>query len=271
MQSSCLQGQTILITRAASMNSVFRNMLEEKGATVLDLPALVIKEPSSWQEFDRAIDELDTFSWLILTSANGVEYFLQRLQQLNKSIADLKHIKIAVVGKKTAKYLRKHNLEPDFIPPDFVADSLVEHFPEALAGQKILFPRVESGGRKVLVKELSAQNAIVVEVAGYQSTCPKKIDRDVWYALLKQQVDVITFASSKTVKNFCSLVNQALTEYSDITLESLLKNVKIASIGPQTSITCHEQFQRVDIEAKEYTLDGLSEAIVNYNQSTSVT
>lgn len=260
-KSSSLSGQTILITRAASANSAFQKMLEDKGATVLEMPALVIKAPSTWQPLDQAIGYLDSFDWLILTSANGVEYLFQRLSELGKNKNHLDNTKIAVVGKKTAKFLRQYQLSPNFIPPDFIADSLVANFPESLAGKKILFPRVETGGREVLVKELRAQNAIVEEVPAYQSTCPDTIDETVYSALLQGLITIITFASSKTVRNFCTLIHQALVNNSQDSFDALLKDVKIASIGPQTSITCEELLQRVDIEAQEYTLEGLTKAI----------
>ncbi|HBL13561.1 MAG TPA: hypothetical protein DD379_19620, partial [Cyanobacteria bacterium UBA11162] len=48
------------------------------------------------------------------------------------------------------------------------------------------------------------------------------------------------------------------------TPDSLLENVCIASIGPQTSKTCHELLGRVDVEAKEYTLEGLTQAIIQW-------
>ncbi len=236
-------------------------MLEEKGATVLELPALVIKPPSTWQQLDKAIENIDNYNWLILTSANGVESFIKRLSCANKNNTHLQNLKIAVVGKKTAHFLKKYDLTADFIPPDFIADSLVVNFPETLSGQKILFPRVETGGRELLVKELTSQGAIVDEVSAYQSACPNEIDRDVWYALIKGQITVITFASSKTVKNFCTLVQDALKDYSNLDFDSLLQNIKIASIGPQTSVSCQELLQRVDIEAEQYTLEGLTKAI----------
>jgi uroporphyrinogen-III synthase len=261
-QSYPLQGQTILITRAASANSKFQQILEEKGATVLEMPALVIKAPSIWEPLDRAIKELDIFDWLILTSANGVEYFFQRLTELGKNKEHLQHLKIAVVGQKTAQSLRQYQVSPDFIPPDFIADSLVSNFPESLPGKKILFPRVESGGREVLVQELSEQGAIVEEVAAYQSTCPEQIDATIYSALLQGSINIITFASSKTVKNFCTLIHKALVNDSRQSFDALLKDIKIASIGPQTSVTCQELLQRVDIEAQEYTLEGLTNAIV---------
>ena len=107
MQAYPLTGQTILVTRAASASSTFQQMLEEQGANVLDMPALVIKPPTTWQPLDKAIDNIESFDWLILTSANGVEYFLQRLWDLNKDNDQLQHLKIAVVGKKTGQFLNQ--------------------------------------------------------------------------------------------------------------------------------------------------------------------
>lgn len=259
-----LLGKTILVTRSADQSSLFSELLQQQGATVVEMPALMIKPPSSWESLDHAIQHLGTsseqnFDWLILTSANGVEYFFNRLIELGKDTRILTHTKIAVVGKKTATSLKERCLKPDFIPPDFVADSLVEHFPESLAGKRILFPRVETGGREVLVQELTAQGAEVVEVAAYESGCPDTIPPDALDALKNQTVDVITFASSKTVKNFHQLIANLLPE-------NVLEKIWIASIGPQTSKSCYYLFGRVDIEAEEYTLEGLTTAIIDYYQ-----
>ncbi|EDX72775.1 uroporphyrin-III C-methyltransferase domain protein [Coleofasciculus chthonoplastes PCC 7420] len=258
-----LQGQTILVTRSAQQSSTFRDLLEKEGATVIEMPALVITPPSSWDALDQAITNLSDFDWLILTSSNGVKYFFERLLTLGKDSRALSGVKIAVVGKKTAASLKERGLHPDFIPPDFVADSLVEHFPEPLAEQTILFPRVETGGREVLVKDLTAQGATIVEVAAYQSTCPGEIAPPAAAALQNHTVNIITFASSKTVKNFRKL----LDKNSNHPL-SLLENVCIASIGPETSKTCQQLLGRVDVEAQQYTLEGLTQAIVQWVNQT---
>ncbi len=257
-----LKGKTILVTRAAEQSSHFSHLLQQQGARVIEIPALEICPPSSWQALDQAITHLGDFHWLILTSANGVEYFCDRLTTLGKDMRALGAIKIAVVGKKTAATLKQYHLQPDFIPPDFVADSLVENFPESLLGKKVLFPRVETGGREVLVKELSHQGAEVVEVPAYQSACPDRIDSEAWDALQKEDVDIVTFASSKTVQNFYQLIKQALNNHLESTPQVLLEKVCLASIGPQTSKTCQELFGRVDVEAEQYTLEGLTNAII---------
>lgn len=255
-----LSKQTIVVTRAADQSSQFTDLLQDQGATVLEMPALVIKEPSNWQPLDEAIAQINTFDWLILTSSNGVDYFCRRLMELQKDSRYLSNIKIAVVGKKTAGSLASKCLQPDFIPPDFIADSLVANFPESLAGKKILFPRVESGGREVLVQEMTAQGSIVVEVPAYQSGCPQSINLEVLEALQNYQVNILTFASSKTVKNFWRLIEENLSLLPD----DWLDNIAIASIGPQTSESCQTFFGKVNIEAREYTLDGLTQAIVQW-------
>ncbi len=283
-----LAGITILITRAAGQNNEFRDRLEKLGAIVAEMPALEIRPPSSWQELDRAIAHLESYHWLILTSTNGVHYFFERLLTQGKDARHLAGLKIAVVGKKTAASLHQRGLKADFIPSNFVADSLVAEliaeFPESVSGKNILFPRVETGGREVLVAEFTAAGANVTEVAAYQSGCPQKIDPAVANLLLQRQVDVITFASSKTVQYFYQLLTQELTQELERRdrsdrlddpetkndqklvnlLSDLLSNVYFASIGPQTSQTCIKLLGRVDMEAEEYTLDGLTQTIVKW-------
>ena len=92
-------GKRILVTRAASQSRTFRNLLEAQGATVIEMPTLEITPPSSWEPLDEAIAHLPRYHWLILTSANAVNYFWQRLEAVNKA-SDLSGLKIAVVGKK---------------------------------------------------------------------------------------------------------------------------------------------------------------------------
>ena len=257
------QNKTILVTRSASQSTAFCTRLQQLGAAVVEMPTLEIVPPSSWAELDAAIAALSDFQWLILTSANGVNYFMDRLLHHGKDARSLSNLRIAVVGRKTATTLKAKGLCPDFIPPDFVADALVEHFPGAadLSGTHILCPRVESGGRDILVNQFRARGATVTEVPAYQSRCPDSLNPQVLAALRNQTIDMITFASSKTVGYFCDLVQQA---WEDPNWQTQLDPVAIASIGPQTSKTCQARLGRVDVEAKEYTLEGLIDSMSQY-------
>lgn len=271
-QALPLQGKTVLVTRSAGQSSQFHTLLDQAGAAVIEMPALEIGPPSSWADLDEAIAHMHQFHWLILTSSNGVEYFMQRLLAQDKDARALSGIKIAVVGKKTAASLQQYGLRPDFIPPDYVADALVQHFPDGdrLPELRLLFPRVESGGREALVNDFTARGGEVVEVAAYQSGCPRAIAPEALAAIQSRQVDVVTFASSKTVRHFHQLLSQALqADGDDADCQSLLRHVCIASIGPQTSETCREQLGRVDVEAQEYTLEGLTQAVVQWAEGSN--
>lgn len=248
-----LFGKRILVTRAMSQASEFSQMLQDRGAIAVDLPALEIREPDDWSGVDSAIARIDQFDWLILTSANAVNFFLDRLLQQGKDLRALGSLKIAVVGRKTDSFLNQRGLVADFTPPDYVADSLIEHFPENPAGLKLLFPRVESGGRDVLVKQMTAQNALVTEVAAYESACPQSIPPAAKNAIENGGIDAVTFGSSKTVRHFSLLMEKT---FGDRWLD-LLEDVAVASIGPQTSRDCRELLGKVTFEAEEYTLPGL--------------
>jgi uroporphyrinogen III methyltransferase/synthase len=268
---SPLAQQTILVTRSAGQSSQFTVLLQQQGATVLEMPTLEITPPSSWEPLDQAIATIRSFDWLILTSANGVDYFFDRFAHLGHDLEELAALKIAVVGKKTAASLQQRGRQPDYIPPNFVADSLVECFPEAdrFAQLKLLFPRVETGGREVLVKEFSAKGATVIEVPAYESGCAKMVPPEVLEALNDGTIDIITFASSKTVRCFCQLLGVGIAEVTQGRESGRTTSLNcaipaVASIGPQTSITCQELLGKVDIEAEDYTLEGLTQAIVKW-------
>lgn len=255
-----LQGKTVLVTRSAGQSSQFRALLQVQGATVVEMPALVIRPPRSWQGLDQAIAQRSEFDWLVLTSSNAVNYFVERLQHQGLDPQELSKLKLAVVGRKTAKCLESWGLVPDLVPPNYIADDLVAHFPQSVAGQRVLFPRVESGGRAVLVQELTAAGARVVEVPAYESGCPDGVDPEVAQALQSQQIDLITFASAKTVKHFCQLLAQ---EFGEGWVE-VIQSMGVASIGPQTSVACEQWLGRVDVEAQEYTLEGLTQALIDW-------
>lgn len=255
---------TVLVTRSAGQSSQFSKLLLAQGMEALEMPALEIRAPASWQPLDMALADLSNYDWLLLTSANAVHAFFERLSEVG-DIRDLNDVKLAVVGKKTASVLKNYGLKPNFVPPEFVADSLAANFPEAIPGLKLLFPRVESGGREILVRELTNLGGEVMEVPAYESDCPQEPDAEAIAALHSQDIDIITFASSKTVRCACKLFEQGLgAEW-----KNYLQSVAIASIGPKTSETCRELLGRVDIEAAEYTLDGLARAIKEWASVSS--
>lgn len=249
-----LQGHTIAVTRAEQQLGEARRLFEQAGAAVLDLPALVIGPPDTWGPLDDALAELDAFHWLVFSSSNGVEAVEQRLRQLGGGLASRpRSLKIAAVGRKTAAVLENFGAPADFVPPAFVADSLIEHFPVSGWGQRLLLPRVQSGGRTLLAEAFAEAGARVVEVPAYESRCPAALPERTAAALEAGRVSAITFSSGKTVRHS----GQLLEGHFGAHWRQRLETVALVSIGPQTSLACRELLGRVDAEANPHDLEGL--------------
>ncbi|NJK72060.1 MAG: uroporphyrinogen-III C-methyltransferase [Synechococcaceae cyanobacterium SM2_3_60] len=137
-----LAGETVLITRAQV--SGLRAQLQQLGAHVLELPTLVITPPTSYVPLDAAIQQLADYDWLVLTSANAVQAFWERLGVAGLDSRALAGMQVAVVGDKTALALQSKGIQADFIPTEFVADALAQELPGI--PRRVLFPRVEQGG-----------------------------------------------------------------------------------------------------------------------------
>ena len=252
--SSPLINRTVVVTRAANQQGEAKRLLEAEGARVLDLPALVIGPPDDWGPLDDALDELEDFHWLVFSSANGVQAVEQRLQQRGRCLARRPDsLKIAAVGRKTAALLDGLGAPADFVPPRFVADSLIENFPVSGFGLRMLLPRVQSGGRTLLADVFAEAGVRGVEVAAYESRCPETMPEPTAEAIAAEDVDVICFSSGKTASHSAQLLLQRFGER----WSEHIATVKLISIGPQTSQSCHEHFGRVDAEADPHDLDGL--------------
>ena len=252
----------IIITRAQEQASEAHEIFKNNGAEVFDLPSLIIGPPDDWAPLDEALKQIYTFDWIIFSSANGVRNVEERLKQIDLSLAKLsKKIKIAAVGQKTASLLSNMDATISFVPPRFIADSLVEYFPENQNGLKLLIPRVQTGGRSILSDSFKCKGAAVTEVAAYESSCPQVIPKQTIEALNSRKIDIIAFTSGKTVINTVSLFKK----YFGVNWLKLIDDIKVVSIGPQTSISCENLIKKPDKEANPHDLEGLLQACLELN------
>ena len=257
--TTSLRGKTIIVTRSADQQSQARKLFEAKGANILELPALIIYPPDDSGPLDEALKELEDFHWIIFSSSNGVKAVQERLLFLGSSLSRKpSSLKIAAVGLKTANYLEHLGIIPDFVPPDFLAESLIKNFPVSGFGLRMLLPRVQTGGRNVLKEAFLKSGARVVEVPAYETKCPEDIPEKTIIALKNKSADAIVFTSSKTVSHTALLLNKFLGSK----WLTQINELKIISIGPQTSVSCKKYFMRLDQEADIHDLDGLVEACV---------
>lgn len=248
-----LFGKRILVTRMEEGNGRLSALLENEGAYPVELATIQIKTLSDYSEFDGKVNEFSNYNWLIFTSANGIEYTLRRLSALGKDIRELKGPTICAIGPKTKEGLEDLGLKVEYFPSEFRAEAIVEFFKKAgVKGKRIIILRAKET-RQVLPNGLKSLGAQVDCIPVYETVRPKRNLSDIDF----DKVDCITFTSSSAVRNFASL-------FSKNKLNGIIKGKVIATIGPVTASTCKELKIKVDVEAKEYTLDGLTKAIAAY-------
>ena len=124
--SDALRGKRILVTRARSQALSLAQRIESLGGEVVEFPTIEIRPPESYGPLDRAINQIASYDWLIFTSVNGVEQFLNRFEKLGKNIADLAGIEIGAIGPETAKRLTAAQIQPTFVPKQYQAEGILE-------------------------------------------------------------------------------------------------------------------------------------------------
>jgi uroporphyrinogen III methyltransferase / synthase len=252
-----LAGRAILVTRALEQAGRFAALLEEAGARVLLAPTIVIEPPASWAPLDRALAHANEHQWAIFTSANGVDMVRRRLEAMGRGRDALGSCRLAAIGPATARALRAWGLAPEIVPDEYVAEGLAERLrPLIKTGDRLLLPRAAET-RDVLVRELAAMGAVVTEVPAYRTRAAAEHAPALRDALTRGSVDVVTFTSSSTVKNFAVLIGHA-------DLVPLMSHVVVACIGPITRATADALGLDTRIMPAEYTIPALARAIVTY-------
>jgi uroporphyrinogen III methyltransferase / synthase len=235
-----LTGKTVLITRAASQSAELRTALEDLGARVIECPTIHIVPPTTWKPVDDAIRRLNTYNWLLFTSANAVEQFMDRMRERRPSIP------IAVVGSATGTKLGEWNLKASLVPKDFRAEGLLVAFAENLVGTRILFPRA-AVAREMLPEELRRRGAVVDIVTVYRTV--KAMTGDIGEIFESERVDCVVFTSPSTIPE---------------NLHVLPTGTALAVIGPVTREAAVLLGLTPDIVPVESTVRGLVEAIAKY-------
>lgn len=252
-----LMGKRIVVTRAREQASEFVKLLSDLGADCMEYPTIKMVPSDNVDSLDTSIDNLSMYDWLVFTSVNGVSYFFERLFKNGKDVRALHHVRTATIGPATAKQLLDFGIQSDIIPKTYRAESIVEAFGDIdIKGKKILLPRAKEA-RPILPVELTKMGAVVDEVPAYCTEQVTDTVEDLIVQLENNEIDLITFTSSSTVKNFKNLLPMEK-------IDALMKDVTIASIGPVTSDTAKELGFTVHITAESYTIPGLCQAILEY-------
>jgi len=253
-----LSGITVIVTRPSKQADEFSLPLERYGAKVAKIPVIEIAaNPGAVKIISDAVRrKVWDFDWTIFTSANGAQAFFSAAGA-SEARQLLMHSKIAAIGEKTAQVLRQKGVKVALVPPQYVAESLISQLAKTrICGKRIVILRSEQA-RDTLPHSLRNLGARVRVVNLYRTVLPE--NENVRIKLRKLLASggekIITFTSSSTVKNFVRLAGGKKSV-------SKISEAFIASIGPVTSRTARRLGLPVHIEAKKYTIEGLTEAIV---------
>lgn len=273
-----LFGKRVLVTRAREQAGSTAALLRDLGAEPVVVPTIEIHPPGDPAPLAAAVAALaargkgaagvgvsadahaspyaSRYQWVAFTSANGVDFTWAALTAAGGDARAFGGIRLAAIGPATARALERRGLRADVVATEFRGEALAEAMLSSFDGgaPRVLVARA-ARARDVLPDTLRAAGCEVDVVAAYETRSPPpdsiaRLARD----LADGRIDIVTFTSSSTVENLCDLLGPRAVE--------LLARPRIASIGPITTATASGRGLRVDLTAREYTVPGLVEALL---------
>jgi len=262
-ESRPLFGKRVLVTRPRDQAPALSSLLVAQGAETVECPTLEIHPPDSWELVDEAIASLATYDWVIFTSVNGVQWFMERLGFHEKDVRSLAGAKVCCIGPRTQEAAARRGLIADLVPKDYQAEGILESMGTLdVKGKKILIPRA-TVAREILPDQLVAMGAMVHVVHVYQAMTPNVTRSPLWDRVRKQDFHYLTFTSSSTVRNFCELFPDRQELYK------LTQHATVACIGPITAKTVEAEGLTADVVAATNTVPALVEAILAHAGQSS--
>jgi uroporphyrinogen III methyltransferase/synthase len=248
-----LFGQAIVVTRTSLQSGNFADELTRLGATVYSCPTIRIEPPDDPRPLQQAIENLGDYDWTIFTSVNAVDQFFLHLGSSGRDARQFYRCRVCAVGSATAGALENHGIKADLVPPKYDAESLAVALAgeEDLQAKSLLLPRADIA-RPSLPGILESNGAKVDAVIAYKTVPDESRQAEILKIISDRKVDWITFTSSSTAANFLTLVPAATIRE---------KNIKIASIGPQTSRTLIDAGLPPTVQADPHTTIGVIDVI----------
>lgn len=247
-----LTNKRILITRPRAQAEGFARALRAAGAEPIFFPVIEIIPPDDYSALDLAIQNLEHYDWLVLTSVHGVDVFFKRLETLGiKKIPP--QLRVAAVGSRTAGHLSEQCIWVNYAPDEYRSEALLPGFGKNMYGKLFLLPQ-SNLARTVLVNEIRSAGGLVTEVVAYRNRL--SVPEDAEINALRSGVDIVTFTSPSTVRNFMAIVQQ-----HGLHVSNLPGNPLFACIGPTTKQAAEEAGFSNLVVSREYTVAGLIETL----------
>jgi uroporphyrinogen III methyltransferase / synthase len=249
--TGALFGKRVLITRTGEQSAAFARELLERGAEPIVAPTIAIVPADDASAASHALDVLDSFSWIVFTSQNGVDAFIAALHGRDADARALHGVKVAAIGERTAGRLRENGIRADAVPAEFIAEEVARLvIGVSRPGDRVLLFRAQEA-RDVLPRMLEEAGLHASIVPAYKTITPADPD----FAPKAQRADALTFTSASTVRGFAALLG------GDEAATQLASSKCVACIGPITAAAAREIGLHVDVIAERYTTAGLLDAL----------
>ncbi|HEY2907861.1 MAG TPA: uroporphyrinogen-III C-methyltransferase [Vicinamibacterales bacterium] len=256
-----LFGKRVLITRPREQAEEFVQLLEAAGADPIEAPMIRISPPADYQSLDDACARAGSFQWIVFSSTNAVDAFVERLLLTPQDLRVLHGVKLCAVGAATASRIAHFGLKVDLTPAEYRAEALLQAISNGadITGLEVLLPHGDIG-RELLADELRKRGANVTEAIAYRTViaeAAREGEPDIYRMLLERRIDVVTFTSPSSVRNFVKVLGAEPAA-------DLLATTIVASIGPVTAEAAAQCHIKTTIVPATYTVPALVAAIVEY-------
>lgn len=249
-ESLPLAGVKIGITRPPHQTDEVIDLAHRLGAQPILMPTMEIRPVSDWSQVDQEIQQLQNYDWLVFTSVNGVECFLNRIWETGGDSRSLSNCRIACIGPATAERLAKYNLRADVMPEVYRGEALADELKEMVKGQRVLWPRANRG-RDVLPEVLTAAGAEFKSLIVYEHRDITDFDERALLSLKAGEVDWIGLSSPSIARQVATMLSGMDVKFSP----------RFAAISPVTEAAAVEAGLAVQAVASEHTWAGLFAAI----------
>lgn len=254
-----LLGRTVVVTRPEGQQASLTVPLRRWGAHVVAMPTIAVAPPADGgAALASAVGRLGTFDWVVLTSANGAQAFLDAVPD-GRALAG---VRLAAIGPATAAVLAAGHLPPDLVPTSFVAEGLLEVFPAPATGSRRVLLARAAVARDTLPEGLRAAGWDVEVVDAYR-TVPAVVPDEVRHAAAA--ADVVLFTSPSTVQHFVEAIGPARLRLPPP------RGPVVFAIGPVTAAAAAALDVRVEVVADRFDVPGLLDAVRRWAERGAAT
>jgi uroporphyrinogen III methyltransferase/synthase len=256
-----LRGRRVIVTRDEDVDGPLSRALMQRGAEVVCLPLIEHLPPLNPEPLKQAAQELDSFEWIVFTSARAVDAMVAALGGTRSGLSDYTG-KIACVGPATAQRVETAGGRVELTPREAKGEALgaaiTEYARRGLMrpGSQILFPRADRAGTAATDAFLEF-GAIVHDVEAYRTAASRRASAQLITRLESSWCDAVALASASAAEALLELCGAER-------IKDFARRRVLTTIGSSTSEPLRQAGVDPLVEATRHTFEGLADALAEH-------